>query len=324
MPNFKAMPLNNINVADFNWQIILNPNAQDHKGLEHWTDIAAKLEQNNIRYELHQANGSHSGTETAQRLCQEGHRHLMVIGGDGTINEVVNGIFTSGIDTHEVFLAVIPHGRGNDWARTHHYPQNYLDTLEGFLKGRFTAHDVGLTKVFQEEKQVEQRYFININSFGFSAEVIYETVYTKPKFLNISVYLLGVFLALFKHKAVPVTINSNDFKYEGKPFLFAVANCKYHGDGMKQAPDASYDDGLFDVIILPQVSILTVLLKIKHIFTGKHIHKIKGVQCFRTSKLSISAEPSVLGELEGELLSQGRYEIELLPLAFNTLTFNYY
>ena len=113
-------------------------------------------------------------------------------------------------------MAVIPHGRGNDWARTHHYPKDYLDTVDGFLKGRFAAHDVGLTKVFQEEKLIEQRYFININSFGFSAEVIYETVYTKPKFLNISVYMLGVFLALFKHKAIPVTINSNDFKYQGK------------------------------------------------------------------------------------------------------------
>lgn len=315
------MSLNTINVADFNWQIILNPNAQDHKGLEHWNEIAAKLDEHHVRYELYQANGSHSGINLARKLCQEGQRHLMVIGGDGSINEIVNGIFTSGIDTHEVFLAVIPHGRGNDWARTHHYPTDYLEAVEGFLKGRFIEHDVGLTKVFQGEKEIEQRYFININSFGFSAEVIYETIYTKPKFLNISVYMLGVFLALFKHKPIPVIINSKDFHYQGKPFLFAVANCKYHGDGMKQAPDASFDDGVFDVIILPQVGILTVLLKIKHIFTGKHIQKIKGVQCFRTNKLSISAEPSILGELEGELLSQGRYEIEMLPLAFNTLTF---
>lgn len=316
------MSLNTIKVTDYNWQIILNPNAQDHKGLEHWTEIAAKLDANHIRYELHQANGSHSGMETAQKLCQEGHRHLMVIGGDGTINEVVNGIFTSGIDTHEVFLAVIPHGRGNDWARTHHYPKDYLDTVDGFLKGNFTAHDVGLTKVFQGKNQIEQRYFININSFGFSAEVIYETIYTKPKFLGISVYLLGVFLALFKHKPLPVVISSENFQYEGKPFLFAVANCKYHGDGMKQAPDASFDDGLFDVVILPQVGILTVLFKIKHIFTGEHIHKIKGVEYLRTNKLSINAEPPILGEMEGELLSPGRYEIEMLPLAFNTLTFN--
>lgn len=316
------MSLNTIKVTDYNWQIILNPNAQDHKGLEHWTEIAAKLDANHIRYELHEANGSHSGMETAQKLCQEGHRHLMVIGGDGTINEVVNGIFTSGVDTHEVFLAVIPHGRGNDWARTHHYPKDYLDTVDGFLKGSFTAHDVGLTKVFQGKNQIEQRYFININSFGFSAEVIYETVYTKPKFLNISIYILGVFLALFKHKAQPVKIQAKEFQYHDKPFLIAVSNCQYHGDGMKQAPEARFDDGLFDVIILPSVGILTVLLKFRHIFTGKHIHKIKGVKCYRTDKLTIDSSPYVLGEMEGELLSQGRYEIELLPLALNVLTFN--
>lgn len=322
MPNFKAMPLNNINVADFNWQIILNPNAQDHKGLAHWSEVAADFERHHIRYELHKANGSHKGIDIAQKLCQDGHRHLMVVGGDGTINEVVNGIFTSGVDTREVFLAVIPHGRGNDWARTHHYPEGYLESAEGFLKGNFTLHDVGLTRVFQEEKEIEQRYFININSFGFSAEVIYETVYTKPKFLNISVYILGVFLALFKHKALPVKIQSKEFQYHDKPFLIAVSNCQYHGDGMRQAPEARYDDGLFDVVILPSVGVLTVLLKFRHIFTGKHIHKIKGVQYFRTDKLTIDSSPYVLGEMEGELLSQGRYEIELLPNALNVLTFN--
>ena len=322
MPKFKAMPLNNINVADFNWQIILNPNAQDHKGLAHWNEVAAKFEQQNIRYELHQANGSRKGIDIAQKLRQEGHRHLMVVGGDGTINEVVNGIMMSGVDTREVFLAVIPHGRGNDWARTHHYPENFLESAEGFLQGHFASHDIGLTKVFQEDQQIEQRYFININSYCFSAEVIYETVHNKHKFFNVSVYMLGVFSALFKHKAIPVKIQAEECQYEDQPFMISVANCQYNGGGMRQAPEASYNDGLFDVVIIPNLSIWTVLTKIKYIFSGTHLQKLKGVKYFRTNKLTIDSSPCIMGEMEGELLSQGRYEIELLPNALNVLTFN--
>lgn len=322
MPNFKAMSLNNIPIAEFNWQIILNPNAQNHKSLVHWTEISAMLDKNHLHYDLHQANGKNMGMEIARKLCQNGHRHLMVIGGDGTINEVVNGIFTSGVDTHEVFMAVIPQGRGNDWARTHHYPDKYSEIIDGFLKGRFTSHDIGLTKVFQQEKEVEQRHFININSYCFSAEVIYETVYNKRKFFNVSVYMLGVFSALFKHKDSQVRVLAEGNQYEGKPFMISVANCQYNGGGMRQAPEALYDDGLFDVVIIPSLSIWTVITKIKYIFSGQHLQKVEGVKYFRTNKLTIESSPCVLGEMEGELLPQGRYEVAMLPDALNVLTFN--
>lgn len=316
------MALHNIPIADFNWQVILNPNAQEHKGLDHWNEMAAKLDEHHVRYETHQANGKNKGIEIARQLCQEGHRHLIVIGGDGTLNEVVNGICTAGIDTHEVFLAVIPHGRGNDWARTHNYPTDFLQSVDGFLKGNFISHDIGLTKVFKESQLLEQRYFININSYCFSAEVIYETVYNKPKFFNVSVYILGIFSALFKHKAIPVKIQSAECQYDDKPFMISVANCQYNGGGMRQAPEARYDDGLFDVVVIPSLSIWEVILKIRYIFSGRHIEKIKGVKYFRTSKLTIDSTPFVYGEMEGELLERGCYEVEMLPSFLNVLTFN--
>lgn len=316
------MALTTINVADFEWQIIMNPNACERKNFDEWPDIIAKLEQHNIRYKIHYSDGSHAGIKISKNLCRDGYRYFMVVGGDGTINEVVNGIFGSRVNTNEVFLAVIPHGRGNDWARTHHFPVNQLDTIDGFLKGNFTPHDIGLTKVYQEGDMLEQRYFLNINSYCYSAEVIYETIYNKPLFKKVSVYLLRAITTLFKFKFKKITINSNEFQYEGLPFMMVVAICQYNGGGMRQAPQAQYDDGLFDVVIIPKISKMTVIRKIKYIFTGEHLKMIEGVRFFRTNKLVIDSSPYILGEMEGELLAQGRYEIEMLPSSLNILTFN--
>lgn len=316
------MALKSINVKDFRWQIIINPNACDKKCMNNWAEAEAQLAADGIQYDCHQANGSHKGVEIAQMLCKQGHRHLMVVGGDGSINEVVNGIFLSGVNTREVFLAVIPHGRGNDWARTHHFPQTMSECINGFLTGSFTQHDIGLTSVYQDEKMVEQRYFININSYCFAAEVIYQTVYNKPKLDVGNVYFRSVFKVLFSHKSTPVKIIVDGESYESEPFMFVVANCQYNGGGMRQAPEARYDDGLFDVVVVPKIRILTILLKIRYIFSGKHIEKIKGVKQFRGQKVTVESQPAVLAEMEGELLKLGRYEVEMQPSALNLLTFN--
>lgn len=316
------MALNFIKVKDFQWQIIINPNACDKKCMNNWAEAEKTFAAYDIHYDLHQANGSHKGIEIAKALCQQGHRHLMVVGGDGSINEVVNGIFQSGVNPNEVFLAVIPHGRGNDWARTHQFPQDIEKTIEGFLVGSFALHDIGLTTVFQEDRMVEQRYFININSYGFSAEVIYQTVYNKPKIEGAAVYLKSIFKTLFTHKYVPVKITIDEQVNESQPFMFVVANCQYNGGGMRQAPEASYNDGLFDVVVIPKISLFTLFLKIKHVFSGRHIEMIEGVKLYRGKKVIVESNPFVLSEMEGELLQKGRYVVDMLPSALNVLTFN--
>lgn len=316
------MELNFIEVSEFEWQIIANPNACDKKCLSNWDIIENALTENHIKHAYHKADGCHKGIELARTLCQEGHRHLLVVGGDGTINEVVNGIMSSGVDPAEVYLAVIPHGRGNDWARSHSFPKDIADSFKGFLKGSFTRHDIGLTKVFAQDQLLEERFFININSYCFSAEVIYQTNVKKPKFLNISVYVLGIFQALRNYRYIPVKIRGNNISYDDEPFMFVVANCQYNGGGMRQAPEAQYNDGLFDVVIIPKLGTLKILFNIRYIFTGRHIQKLKNVQFFRTDKLSIESEPFIRGEMEGEMLKQGRYDIEMIPNALNVMTLN--
>lgn len=309
-----------LNVKEFTWQVILNPNACDKKCFEHWSEISAKLSAVGIQHVLHLSDACGKGIQLAKSLCEQGFRHIIVIGGDGTINEVVNGIFLSGVDTHEVYLSVLPLGRGNDWARAHDFPQGFMQSIEVLLQGKFLSHDIGTVRSIQTSGKSFKRHFINIAGFCFDAEVIYDVTHNKPHFMGVSVYMLSLARTLFKFKSRYLTVTSPDFSYDGETFLMVAAIGKYNGGGMLQAPESLPDDGKFDVVVIPNIPKTKVMANVKNIFEGTHIQKIPEISTYRTNKLTIESKYQIRGEVEGELLPVGKYEIEMLPNALNVLT----
>lgn len=314
------MAKNFIDVTQFTWQVILNPNAREQKCQEIWQSIEKLLQEKNVQYVLHLADARLKGIETARQLCVDGHRHLMVLGGDGTINEVVNGICESGVALSEVCLAVMPVGRGNDWARTHNFSTEIGENMDIFLKGNFMQHDIGVVKTLQNGEEIAHRYFINIAGFGFDAEVIHDVTHNKPHFLGISVYILSMLRCLFRYKSQQVDLKASDFRYQDKSFLMVVGICQYNGGGMRQVPMAVPDDRKLDVVVVPKVSGITVIANVKQIFEGTHIHTIKGICTCRADKVEIKSDTLLRSEVEGELLTTGDYRVELVPQALNVLT----
>lgn len=314
------MATNNLNVSQFTWQVILNPNAREKKCTDIWKRIEQLLQEKGIQYVLHLADARLKGIETARQLCMDGHRHLMVLGGDGTINEVVNGVCESGVALSEVYLAVMPVGRGNDWARTHNFSTEIEQNLEIFLKGNFMQHDIGVVKTFENDVEKAHRYFINIAGFGFDAEVIHDVTHNKPHFLGISVYVLSLVRCLFSYKSQQVDIKSSNFRFNDKSFLMVAGICQYNGGGMRQVPMAVPDDRKLDVVVVPKVRGITVVAHVKHIFEGTHIQKIKGIRTYQTDSLEIKSDTLLRSEVEGELLTTGDYRVELVPQTLNVLT----
>ena len=314
------MAKNFIDVTQFTWQVILNPNAREQKCQEIWQSIEKLLQEKNVQYVLHLADARLKGIETARQLCVDGHRHLMVLGGDGTINEVVNGICESGVALSEVCLAVMPVGRGNDWARTHNFSTEIGENMDIFLKGNFMQHDIGVVKTLQNGEEIAHRYFINIAGFGFDAEVIHDVTHNKPHFLGISVYILSMLRCLFRYKSQQVDLKASDFRYQDKSFLMVVGICQYNGGGMRQVPMAVPDDRKLDVVVVPKVSGITVIANVKQIFEGTHIQTIKGIRTCRADKVEIKSDTLLRSEVEGELLTTGDYRVELVPQALNVLT----
>lgn len=310
-----------LQVNDHCWHILLNINANEKKCEAKWQPIATKLQSAGIRYELHRLTKPGDGIATAKSLCQNGIRHLVAAGGDGTLNEVVNGIFTSGVNTCEVFLAVLPMGRGNDWIRTHHYPKTPEETIDLWMKGEFMQHDIGLVTSTTPDQKTESRYFINIAGFGFDADVIYDVTYHPPHFFGFNVYVLSLLKTLLSHKPKAIQVSADDgFSFKGKVFMVIAAICQYNGDGIREAKYAVPDDGKIDLIVAPAMSIPKVLKHLKDMNSGDHIDKIKEIRMTRTTEIRISSDQLFRAETEGELLTVGNYHIQLIPNALNVLT----
>ena len=310
-----------ITIEDHCWHIVLNTNANEKKSERNWRPIAQLLARHGIRHELHVTHHAGEGIETARQLCNNGIRHLVAAGGDGTINEVVNGIFTSGADPREVYMTVLPLGRGNDWVRTHLYPQKIEQVVELWLQGSFMQHDVGRVTTFDGNRQTGNRYFLNIAGFGFDADVIYDVTHHTSHLFRLNTYVLSLIKTLFSHKPTPVEISTTDgFRYEGNIFMVIAAICQYNGGGIREAKYAVPDDGRLDLIVVPEVGILRVVKNLKEMFSGDHIDKIKEIRKALATEVTISSPQLLRGETEGELLAFGNYHIELIPNSLNVLS----
>lgn len=312
--------MTNLTIEDHCWHIILNANANEKKSERNWRPVAEQFRLRGIRHELHVTHQPGEGMATVRHLCDSGVRHFVAAGGDGTVNEVVNGIFTSNADPSEIYLAVLPLGRGNDWVRTHHYPQKTEQVIELWHKGRFMQHDIGLVTTLTDGQQTNSRYFINIAGFGFDADVIYNVTHHTSHFLGLNTYVLSLIKTLFSHKPIPVHVKTTDGGFDGNVFMVIAAICQYNGGGIREAKYAIPDDGKLDLIVVPELGILKVIRHLKDMFSGDHIDKIKEIRKSLTTGLTLTSPQTLRGETEGELLTPGDYRIELIPHALNVLT----
>ena len=153
------------------WYVIVNPVAGSGKGLEDLPLITKLIRDNNIPYELVFSQHKYHVTELTVQAVNEGYRRIIAIGGDGTIHEVVNGLFIQQVvPTEDVTVAVIAVGTGNDWIRMFGLPKNYSEAVRAIVEGHTFLQDVG--EVYYEESHFSQkRYMANMAGAGFDATV---------------------------------------------------------------------------------------------------------------------------------------------------------
>jgi len=306
-----------INTQLYSWQIILNPNALLRRSSQFWKNIEIRLQEVQIKYQHHVTSTVDEAKALIISLCKKGERHFIIVGGDGTLNIFVNAVMESKVDSSEIYAALIPLGTGNDWSRTHGYPNRYLDTIDILVKGNFVGHDVGLVETVIDDQPINARYFINIAGFGFDGSVINNASKKTYKIFPKQLYLINLLKTLLAHKSQLVSLKSNDFTVTKNIFSIAVGIGQYNGNGMRQCPEAIPSDGLFDVVMIEKVSVFKVLLNIKNLFKGDHVKQLKEVSTKRTDYLEINAQPFILGEVEGEMLTTGNYRIRCLDSAIN-------
>ena len=309
----------NVAIFDHSWQISANPNALSNSCYKHWEEIAVKLDELQLDYQFYITEDAESGRKLAAELCQKGYRYLMAMGGDGTVNQIVDGIMTSGVPSEEVYLSVLPLGTGNDWCRTHNYPRPYMESLNIFLRGQFVRHDVGLVECLHGGQIRSQHHFINIAGFGFDAAIIHQTAQKRSRINLKSIYLLTLFKVLFSHKAQQVRIRTERETVEEPLFSIAVGICRYNGNGMMQVPMANPADGLFNIMRLRKISPFKVIRNVRNLYSGK-LEQLPEITYTAASDICLESDSPLLGEIEGDTLPTAEYHIRMLPGALNMLT----
>lgn len=301
--------------------IIANPNAGSRKLKSDWKLIEAELDKYNLDYKLlFTSRPKEAITLTAENIDEQ-HKNIIAVGGDGTINEVVNGIFSQKkVKTDEICLGSILIGTGNDWGRMFKIPKDYTEAIKTIVKGKTFLQDAGVVRFYNKNKRLT-RYFINAAGLGFDALVAKSTNNKKEAGKSsVFSYISALLKSLFKYQSMNARINVEEKEefHNGKLFTLSIGIGKYTGGGMKQTPDAVADDGLFDLMLVEKITKGKLIRKLPKLYNGK-INKLNEVKTLQTSKLQIESDSKLLIQIDGESVGHGPFEFDILPKALRII-----
>lgn len=297
------------------WCVIFNPKANGSKAAKFKTQIQSAFELNSISYEWCETTYAGHAKLMAQHAIESGIYKILVCGGDGTLNEVVNGIMLQKkTETNLISLAVFPIGNGNDWARTHQLTNKKSELVRLLKYGTTAQHDLGKI-TFQNQ---EIAYFINVAGIGFDG--LAAQVANEAKELGKSskfTYILSLIKALKLFKPEKAQIKWDNQQWNGDLFTCIAGIGKYAGNGMKLVPDALFYDGKLDITLVEKISNWKIIINFKNLFSGRFFHN-KEVRGFRTNSIEINAN-GLISQVDGEVKQSNYLKIECLPAALQVL-----
>jgi YegS/Rv2252/BmrU family lipid kinase len=301
------------------WLAIVNPNAGNGKGLRDWHRIAEFMRQVNLSFTVKFTDYKGHAVLLTKEAVIDGCRNIITIGGDGTLNEVVNGIFTTdGSRSTDFTLALIPVGTGNDWGRMFGIPLDYEKAVRIIKNDKQMLHDIGILTYF-EGAEKKKRYFINIAGLGFESVVVKRTNYQKDRGRSgKAIYFYNLLMSLLSYKNIRAEIIVDGEKKSADVFSINVGNGKYCGGGMRQTPDALPDDGLLDVTVINGIGKIEIIRSLKMLYDGTILThpKIDGYKC---RNLKVSSDAILLAEADGESLGHTPAEFSIIPSGINII-----
>jgi YegS/Rv2252/BmrU family lipid kinase len=304
------------------WLVIVNPKASIGKAEKDWPIIKQILINEGVAFDFvvtqHQG---HAIELVRDSITEKGYTKLVSVGGDGTNNEVINGIFTQKrFPTEQITMGIIPMGTGNDWRRTFGFDIDYQKNVKIIKAENLFRHDIGKVTYYNHgDPQV--RYFLNAAGTGLD-EVVCKTINIMksqgkggaPR------YMLNVAKCLFNYDCVHVQLIIDDQLALDEDILsLSVGNCRYCGGGMMMMPKAIPNDGLFDITAIRKVGIPKFAANVTKVYDGTFINKMKEVSTFRGKKIRIVSIPahSLTLETEGENLTNSPFDFEMIPQSIN-------
>ncbi|MBN1541086.1 diacylglycerol kinase family lipid kinase [candidate division KSB1 bacterium] len=281
-------------------KVIFNPAAAPHRSQENRQQILNYLDTHAIEFDWSETLHHSHAEELAREAADNGFSRIAVAGGDGTINQVVNGLVGSSADPEVVILPV---GTCNDFIRSVPLPTELPQALTALKGSRIRRVDLA---------RIGGRYFINAAGIGFDVNVIENLGPNgKRNYIN---YLLSVFKNLFGFQAIHLTIHNNGDVSRKKVILFVAANGRQFGGGFKIAPHASLEDGQLNFMLFQDMPGWKRLRALIFFMQGKH-HLLPETEIFCANALHVESAVSLRLQMEGELYdwSEPTLEISVIP-----------
>jgi diacylglycerol kinase family enzyme len=302
------------------WIFIVNPVAGSGKARKSWPSIENTLRQAGIPLEVAFTQRKLHAKEIAMHAIRKGIRNIVAVGGDGTANEVINGIFSqTECPTREIIFTVLPIGTGNDWIKTHRIPKGFRKWLAFFARQNARLHDVGWLTYMQGGGE-HKRYFINVAGLSYDGYVARESDKYKSWSSNALLYLFLIFRCLFQFVIPRTKLVADQLSFSDYFYTINIGVCRYSGGGLQLVPQANPFEGKLALTLIRRVSKLGVVLAMPLFYLGKiGIHPATSLHRVSEVKITPLDEQPVLLEADGEFLGEAPVAVGILPQSLQVL-----
>ncbi|MDL2213668.1 lipid kinase [Bacteroides sp. OttesenSCG-928-D19] len=282
------------------WGVIYNPKAGTRKAHKRWDEIRQYMDSKQVDYDYVQSEGFGSVERLAGILANNGYRIIVVVGGDGALNDAINGIMHSDAENKsDIAIGIIPNGIGNDFAKYWDLDLEYKKAIDWIINNRRKKIDVGFCRYYDGSKH-QRRFFLNAVNIGLGARIVKITDQTKRFWgVKLLAYATAFFLLFFERKLYRMHLRINGENIRGRMMTVCVGNAS----GYSQTPSAVPYNGWLDVSIIHRPRLL-------QIFTGavllirRRILNHKVVTPYRTKKVKVVYARNASIDLDGRLLPQ--------------------
>jgi diacylglycerol kinase (ATP) len=290
--------------------VILNPKAGQGTAAKLVGLLSQGFQRRNVRFHMALTSAPGHATELARSASGP---VVVAVGGDGTINEVVNGL--AGTEKH---LGIIPAGSGNDFIKSVNIPANPSLALDRLFNERTMGVDIGTVQCYENWPSLTgdgtpaSRCFINGVGVGFDAEVAAKTGEI-PFLRGIPLYLLAVLKTLGPYRSPDFEIRIDDFRERARKLLIAVGNGRCAGGGFYLTPDAKVDDGELDVCLVEDIPIPRILRLMPRVMRGTH-HGIQYVNFRRGKEITLTSRDRFYVHADGEIVGRKVQRVQIRML----------
>jgi YegS/Rv2252/BmrU family lipid kinase len=290
---------------------LVNPAAANGSTGRRWPELARRAATTGLEGDALFSERPGHLADLARESALEGAGLLVVVGGDGSVNEVANGLASL---TEAPELAIVPRGTGWDFVRTFGIPRRIEDAARVALAGETRTIDVGRATYRAWEGHQAQAVFANVASAGMSGAIAKRANETTKALGGKASYAWATFAVFARWSASDVRVTVDDQVREGRMFDVVVANGRSFGGGLKICPDAEPDDGLFDVLLIGDITKRDLVLTMPRIYRGTHLPHPKA-ELLRGTTVTVETEQAMPVELDGEQPGTTPARFEAVPRA---------